>query len=149
MIILNIKAEYFSSSMNLFCLFSTHCFERLLEGRDEVRNVFDRAILMVVPVLHFLFDIPLVFLELTDSVFFNLFDSFPLPFQFIIQLLHELALLLKTLFLLCDDGFFNLSALFSQVFEDFTLFLNTSILLSFEIDEIFIHLGIDGSQLVV
>ena len=80
--------------MYFFCFFSTDSLECLLEGRDEVRNVFDRAVLVVVPVLHFLLDISLVLLEFANSVFFNLFDSFPLPFQFIVQLLHKLTLLL-------------------------------------------------------
>jgi len=88
---------------------ATHRFERGLESRDESRNVFDGAILVLVPVVHFLEDVSLVFFELADRVRLDLLDLVSLPLQLRIQLVDQIALLLEALLLLLQNRLFNLS----------------------------------------
>ena len=71
-------------------------------------DVLDRAILMVVPVIHFLVDVALVLLELTNRVRFNLLDLVSLALQLCVELLDELTLLLEALFLLLHDSLLDL-----------------------------------------
>lgn len=71
-------------------------------------DVLDRAILMVVPVIHFLVDVALVLFELTNRVRFNLLDLVSLALQLCVELLDELTLLLEALFLLLHDSLLDL-----------------------------------------
>ena len=71
-------------------------------------DVLDRAILMVVPVIHFLVDVALVLLELTNRVRFNLLDLVSLALQLCVELLDELTLLLEALLLLLHDSLLDL-----------------------------------------
>ena len=104
---------------------------------------------MLVPVIHFLEDVSLVLLELTQSVCLNLLDLVSLSLKLGVKFLNKLTLLLQPLFLLRDDGLFNLLRFLSQVLQDLTLFLDSGIFLSFQVNEIFVHLSIDWSKLVV
>ena len=112
-------------------------------------DILNRAILMLVPVIHFLEDVSLVFLELSKSVRFDLLNFVSLSLQFGVKLLNQLTLLLLALFLLSDDGLFYLGALFSQVLKYFTLFLDTSVFLSLQIYKVLVHLIMDGVQLII
>mmetsp|Transcript_31313 Transcript_31313/g.41446 ORF Transcript_31313/g.41446 Transcript_31313/m.41446 type:complete len:287 (-) Transcript_31313:40-900(-) len=128
---------------------ATHRFERGLESRDESRNVFDGAILVLVPVVHFLEDVSLVFFELADRVRLDLLDLVSLPLQLRIQLVDQIALLLEALLLLLQNRLFNLSRLFGKVLEDLSFFLDTCVFLSFQVGEVFVHLGANRIELIV
>lgn len=114
-----------------------------------MRDVFDGAILVVVPAVHFLVDVPLILLEFAQGVGLDLLDFVSLSLQLCVQLLHKFTLLLETLLLLSDDRFLDLRAVFSQIFKDFAFFLDTGILLCLQIDKVLVHLGIDGGELVI
>ena len=73
-----------------------------------MRNVPHSPILVLVPVIHFLEDVALVFFELTKCVGLDLLDLITLPLQLGVQLFNKLALLFKSFLLLIDNGFFNL-----------------------------------------
>ena len=128
---------------------STDGLERELEGRDEVRDVFDGAVLVLVPVVHFFEDVPLVLLELAQCVRFDLLNLVSLSLQLCVELLDELSLLRQSFLLLNDDGFFDFVALFRQVIEDLPLFLDSSILLGFQVAEVLVHLGYNRGKLIV
>ena len=104
---------------------------------------------MSVPVIHFLEDVTLVFLELTQCVRLDLRDLVSLPLQLGVELLNQFTLLFESFLLLGDNGLLNLLRFFGQILENFALFLHSSILLSLQVNEIFVHLGVDRSQLVV
>ena len=112
-------------------------------------DVSNGSILVSVPVIHFLEDVTLVFLELTQCVRLDLRDLVSLPLQLGVELLNQFTLLFESFLLLGDNGLLNLFRLFGQILENFALFLHSSILLSLQVNEIFVHLGIDRSQLVV
>ena len=114
-----------------------------------MRDVLDGAILVFVPVVHFLEDVTLVLFKFTKRISLDLRDLVSLPLQLSVQLFDQLALLLKPLFLLGDDRFLNFLRLLRQIFQDFAFFLHSCILLSFQVDKIFVHLVIDWSQLVI
>ena len=104
---------------------------------------------MRVPVIHFLEDVTLVFLELTQRVSLDLRDLVSLPLQLGVELLNQFTLLFKSFLLLGDNGLLNLLRLFGQILKNFALFLHSSILLSLQVNEIFVHLSVNRGQLVV
>jgi hypothetical protein len=130
-------------------LLAAYRFESLLERGDEVADVFDSAVLVIEAIVHFLVDVPLVFLELAQGVILYLCNAVTLPRQLAVQLVDQFSLHLETFFLLSKDGLFDLAAIFSKIFEDFSFLLDTGVLLSFEVHEIFVHLIVDGCKLVV
>ena len=95
---------------------------------------------MLVPVVHFFEDISFVFFEFAQSVRLDLLDLVSLTLQLCIKLLDKFSLLFLTFFFLSYDRFLNLRTLLCQVLENFSLFLDASILFSFEVDEVFVHL---------
>ena len=105
--------------------------------------------MVLVPVIHFFEDIALVFFKFAEGIRFDLLDFITLALKFSIELLYKFSLLFLTLFLLVLNRFFNLGTFFSKILENFTLFLHTSILLSFQVAEVLVHLGVDGRQLIV
>ena len=76
-------------------------------------------------------------------------DFVTLALQLRFKFLDEFTLLLKPLFLLSDDCFFNFFRLFREIFENFTLLLDSCIFLGLQVHEVFVHLSVDWSQLVV
>ena len=114
-----------------------------------MRDVFDRAILVLVPVIHFFENVSLVFFKLTEGVSLDLLDFITLSLQFGVEFLDEIALLFKSFLLFSNDGFLDFAALLGQVFEDLALFLDSGILLSLQVREVLGHLGVDRIQLIV
>ena len=104
---------------------------------------------MLVPVFHFFEDVSLVLLEFAEGVRFDLLDFVTLALKFCVELLDKLTLLFLTLLLLVLNRFLNLGTFLSEVLEDFSLFLHTSILFGLQVAEVLVHLGFDGRQLVV
>ena len=114
-----------------------------------MRDVLNSAVLVIVPVFHFLEDVALVLFELADSIRFDLANLVTLSLQLGVELVDKLALLLLSLFLLELDGFFNLSRVLCEVLENFTLFLHTSVLLGLQIGKVLVHLCVDRVELIV
>ena len=114
-----------------------------------MRDVLNSAVLVIVPVFHFLEDVALVLFELADSIRFDLANLVTLSLQLGVELVDKLALLLLSFFLLELDGFFNLSRVLCEVLENFTLFLHTSILLGLQIGKVLVHLCVDRVELIV
>ena len=104
---------------------------------------------MVVPIVHFFKDVSLVLLELSKRVRLDLLDFVPLTLEFGVQFVNKVSLLLQTFLLLCEDGLFDPCTFFSQILKDLTFFLDTSVLLSFQIDKVLVHLRVNRSQLVI
>ena len=153
MICLNGPAGNFLCSLRLLGssirVLSSDSFERKLEGRDELRDVFDSAILMLESVAHFLVYVALIFLELADCVGLDLLDLVTLTLQLISKLCHEIILLVNAFILLLVNRLFNLGRLFCEVVEDFALFLHSRVLLSLQVGKVFVHLSTDWIELVV
>ena len=114
-----------------------------------MRDVLNSAVLVIVPVFHFLEDVALVLFELADSIHFDLANLVTLSLQLSVELVDKLALLLLSLFLLELDGFFNLSRVLCEVLENFTLFLHTSVLLGLQVGKVLVHLCVDRVELIV
>lgn len=130
-------------------LLATDGFECLLECGDEVADVLDCSVLVVEPVVHLFLHVAPVFLELTQSVLFDLLDSVALPLQFVVKFVDEFTLLLKPLFLFLKDGFLNLSAVLSKVVKDLPLLGDPRVALIFQLNEVLLNLCFDWLQLVV
>ena len=104
---------------------------------------------MVVPIVHFLEDVSLVLFELSKRIGLDLLDLVSLALELGVELLYKISLLLETLFLLGKDGFFNLGRFFSEILKDFSFFLHTSVLLSFQVDKVLAHLIMNWFKLIV
>ena len=114
-----------------------------------MRNVADGAVLVVEAAVHFLGDVTAVFVELAQRVALYPFDLFFLPRQFVFKLFHKFSLHLLPLVSLSGDTLLDFTTVFSQVLENLPLFLDSCILLAFQIGKLLIHALMNRVQLVI
>ena len=104
---------------------------------------------MLETTVHFLSDVATVLLKLTEGVLLDAFNFLTLALQFVFKFLDQVSLLLLPLLSLILNALLNLTPIFGQICEYFTLFLHSCIFLGLEVGELSIHSFVDRVKLIV
>ena len=111
--------------------------------------VFDRAILVLKPIVHFLLCVVSVLGELIECVLLDALDLRPLTIQLISELVDEVTLHFLALLLLLQDGVFDLFRVRGQIIQDHALVADALVAFLIQIAIVLLNLSVNWRKLVV